>query len=162
MDSEQVLSIASALLVPVVAALVGAVAISFQDWRVRRSLAGKRKLAFEAATSQVTFAGDWWKATVAMLDPSSEALRDARKRATAWLDEASALVAHVEALPLYEPPPVSSIRRLLLLYPLRGWLAKMVRVAYFISLGWWVLVIGETITTALIEPENIGSWMSLP
>jgi hypothetical protein len=53
MKSEQVPSIAVALLVPVVAAVVGAVAIAFQDWRVRRSLAGRRKLAFEDATRQV-------------------------------------------------------------------------------------------------------------
>jgi hypothetical protein len=105
------------------------------------------------------FAGEWWKATGNLLDPSSEALRDARARATAWLNEASALVAQVETLPLYERVPVPSIRRLLLPYPLRRWPAKLVRVAHFMSLGLWVLVIGELITTALIEPENIGPWM---
>lgn len=159
MNREQVLSIAVTLLVPVVAAVVGTLAIAFQDWRVRRSLAGKRKMAFEDALRQVTFAGEWWKTTGALLGPSSEALPEARARATAWVDEASALVAQVGALRLPEPDRVSPIRRLLLLFPLRGWPAKVARVAYFMSLGWWLIEVGETMTNWLLEPENRGSWI---
>jgi hypothetical protein len=62
MRTEQVVTIILALLVPVVTGVVGALAILFQDWRVRRSRAGRRKLALEDATRQVAFAAEWWKA----------------------------------------------------------------------------------------------------
>ncbi len=154
MNSEQVVGLVGALLVPVVAAVVGACAIAFQDWRVRRSRAGRRKLALEDATRQVTFAGEWWKTTGALLGPSSEALSEARARVTEWLEEASELVAQAEALRLPEPVRVSPIRRLLLLYPLRQWPAKLARVAYFISLGWWLLVLGSLTSLALDKPDR--------
>lgn len=44
MQAQDVVTIVAAVLVPVVTAAVGSLAILFQDWRLRRSRAGRRKL----------------------------------------------------------------------------------------------------------------------
>lgn len=70
MRTEQVVTIVVALLVPMVTGVVGSLGILFQDWRARRSRAGRRKLALEDATRQVAFATEWWKARQS-LDPKA-------------------------------------------------------------------------------------------
>ena len=62
MSRQDVVNIALAVLVPVVTAVVGAIGVAFQDWRVRRSTAGRRKLAVDDARAQVNFVADWWNA----------------------------------------------------------------------------------------------------
>ena len=129
----EVVSIVTAVLVPVVTATVGALGLLFQDWRQRRSQVGRRKLAFEDATRQVAFASDWWKARQSVVS-SPQALQDATTRALAWLDEASALVTAAERLPVDGESRVS-LPRLLLFYRLQGRSAKIIRVAYYLCLG---------------------------
>jgi hypothetical protein len=155
MRTEQVVTIILALLVPVVTGVVGALAILFQDWRVRRSRAGRRKLALEDATRQVAFAAEWWKARQS-LDPSSEALHRARAGAFAWLDEASALVAGAEPPPLHEKESRVSLRRLLLLHPLERRSAKVVRCLFLLCLGLLILLAGNVITEALEGPVDVA------
>ena len=128
------------LLVPVVTVVVAAAVGAFQDWRVRRSQTGRRKLTLDDARAQVAFVSEWWEASGALgLAPSVQ--RDAALRAQTWLAEASQRVA---ATPLPEPsldqPGVW--RRLLLAYPLRTRAARAVRVTFYLVLGWTPIVLG--------------------
>jgi hypothetical protein len=54
MSAQEVVAVTVAVLVPVVTAVAGVVSLLVQDWRVRRSSAGRRRLAFEDATRQVS------------------------------------------------------------------------------------------------------------
>jgi hypothetical protein len=129
--SAEVVTIAAAVLVPVVTAVLGVLGIVFQDWRLRRTQAGRRKLALEDASRQVSFAAEWWNARKLLAD-SPEAMQEATTRAVAWLEEASSLVADSEPPLIGERPPIT-LRRLLLLYPVHGRAANVIRVAFYLS-----------------------------
>jgi hypothetical protein len=79
-QTQDVVPIVAAVLVPVVTAAVGALGLMFQDWRVTRSNAGRRKLRLEEATQRVTFTAEWWKARQA-IDSTPEELNQAAARA---------------------------------------------------------------------------------
>ncbi len=116
-----------AVLVPVVTAAVGMMSLLVQDWRARRSRAGRRRLAFEEATVV----------------------------AQGWLGEASARVTAAEQERSDEEPPVSR-GRLLLLYRFRRRPAKVIRIGFYTSLGamaFWSLAI---VSDVLSGQEGIG------
>ena len=111
-SSEVVINIAVALLVPIVTAVLGVLGVVFGDWRQRRTQAGRRKLALEDASRQVSFTAEWWNARKLLAD-SPQAEQEATTRAVAWLEEASALVAESKLPSVEERPPIT-LRRLLL------------------------------------------------
>jgi hypothetical protein len=80
--SDQVVSLAAALLVPIVTAVLGVLGLMFGDWRQRRTETGRRKLALEDASRQVSFAAEWWNAKK-LLAASLEAEQEATTRAAA-------------------------------------------------------------------------------
>lgn len=153
MTSTEVVTIATAVLVPVVTAVLGALGIAFQDWRHRKSEVGRRKLAFEDAGRQVSFATEWWNAKKLLVD-SPEAINEATARAVGWLEEASALVVKSNKVPIEEKPPIT-IRRLLLFYPLKGRAANVLRGVFYVCLAFMVFGLGNTITDALLYPEYV-------
>jgi hypothetical protein len=142
--------IATAVLVPIVTAILGALGIAFQDWRQRRSQVGRRRLALEDASRQVSFAAEWLN-TRKLLADSPEALQEATARAGAWLEEASARVQAATPPPIGERPPVT-LRRLLLFYPLQGRAAKIIRGAFYGCVGLVIATTGNAITTAF-DPQ---------
>jgi hypothetical protein len=151
--SAEVVTIAVAVLVPIVTAILGVLGIAFQDWRQRRSDAGRRRLAFEDAGRQVSFATEWWNARKLLVD-SPEAMKEATSRAVGWLEEASALVVEAKKVSIKEKPPLT-LRRLLLFYPLKGRAANILRGVFFVSLAVMVEGVGSTITDALLHPELV-------
>lgn len=138
--------IATAVLVPIVTAILGALGIALQDWRQRRSQAGRRRLALEDASRQVSFAAEWLN-TRKLLAESPEALQEATARAAAWLEEASARVRAATPPPIGERPPVT-LRRLLLFYPLQGRAANIIRGAFYVCVGLVIAATGNAISTA--------------
>jgi hypothetical protein len=141
-QAQEVVPIVAAVLVPIVTAAVG---LMFQDWWVRRSGAGRRKLLLEEATQRVTFTAEWWKARQA-IDSAPEELNQAAARALTWLNEASELINA-------DQEPGVSLRRLMLLQPFERRNAKILRVGYYLSLGLMLLASVAATGTAL-QSEN--------
>jgi hypothetical protein len=150
MSAQDVAAVAVAVLVPVVTAVAGVVSLLVQDWRVRRSREGRRRLAFEDATRQVTFAAEWWKATQ-LLPATPEMLQDTAAVAQGWLDEASARVTAAERARVDEEPHVS-VSRLLLLYRMRHGSAKAIRIGFYASTGVMAIV-----TTGVLGDAQDGN-----
>jgi hypothetical protein len=148
--------IASAVLVPVVTAILGALGIAFQDWRQRRSQAGRRKLALDDASRQVSFAAEWFN-TRKLLADSPEAMQEATLRAAAWLEEASARVAESTPPPTGEKPPIT-LRRLLAFYPIQGRAANVIRGVFYVCVGFLIWTAGNAITVVL-DPHERGKYL---
>jgi hypothetical protein len=129
--------------------MAGILGVMIQDWRVRKSQAGRRKLALEDASRQVSFAVDWWNAKKLIAD-SPGAIQEVTKCADDWLEKASIRVIGSEPPATRQRSPVT-FRRLLLLYPLRGWGANIIRGFFYVSLS--ILIVGTgTITSDALEP----------
>lgn len=107
------------VLVPIVTAIAGILGVMLQDWRVRRSQAGRRRLALEDARQQVTFAAEWWNAQKLVAD-SPAAVKEATSRTATWLEQASAQVSGSE-IPAAEEKRRITFRRLLLFYIARNY-----------------------------------------
>jgi hypothetical protein len=75
MSSAQTVTIVTAISVPVVTAILGVIGVMFQDWRARKTQAGRRKLALEDARRQVSFATEWWNARKLLAD-STETVQE--------------------------------------------------------------------------------------
>lgn len=158
MGTQDAVTIAVAVLVPVVTAAAGVVSLLIQDRRVRRSRDGRRRLVFEDATRQVAFAAEWWRAKQ-LTAATPEALQEPTSVANGWLDEASARVAAAEQPHFGEDPHVS-VSRLLLLYRLRRRSAKAVRIAFYAVLS----LMGFTVLSIVFDKatrENAASWASI-
>ena len=123
--TAQVVTIVIAVLVPIVTAIAGILGVMLQDWRVRRSQAGRRRLALEDARQQVTFAAEWWNAQTLVAD-SPAAVKEATSRTATWLEQASAQGSGSE-IPAAEEKRRITFRRLLLFYPLQGITANIIR-----------------------------------
>jgi hypothetical protein len=54
MTSDQLLNIATSLMVPFVAAVAGVTGLAFKDWRAHRNAVSRRKEAFANTTAQVS------------------------------------------------------------------------------------------------------------
>jgi hypothetical protein len=145
MQAHDVVPIVAAVLVPVVTAAVGALGLMFQDWRVSRSGAGRRKLQLEEATQRVAFTAEWWKTRQA-IDSTPEEMKQAAARALAWLNEASELTTAREESGV-------SLRRLLLLQRFQRRTAKILRVSYYLSLS-LMFVASVAATGTALQGEN--------
>lgn len=132
MTGIQIQQIVIAIVAPIITAAVGVLGLVIGDWRQRRTEAGRRKLAFEDASRQVSFAAEWVKATK-LIAASPEAEEEGTARAAAWLDEASRLVAASKPPPSDGRPGIS-IQRLLLADPLRNRAARRLRTAFYLTL----------------------------
>jgi hypothetical protein len=146
-NAAQVVTIVITLLVPVVTAVAGVLGVVFQDWRVRRSRVGQRKLALEDASRQVSFATNWWNARKLLADSPGE-VKEATTRAMSWLEEASVRVVGAEVQPAEQRRPVT-LRRLLLFYPIYGRTANIIRGIFYAFLGLLIWNVGSAISDAL-------------
>ncbi|WP_329546168.1 hypothetical protein OG548_19015 [Streptomyces sp. NBC_01356] len=146
MSAQDVVTVSVAVLVPVVTAAAGVVSLRAQDRRVRRSRAGRRRLAFEDATRQVAFAAEWWKAKQ-LVAATPEALQGPTAVANDWLDEASARVTAAEQADIDEETRVS-VSRLLLLYRFHRWSAKAIRIGFYAALAFMATVITVVLNDA--------------
>ena len=158
MSTQDVVTVAVAVLVPVVTAAAGVVSLLVQDRRLRRSRDGRRRLVFEDATRQVAFAAEWWRAKQ-LTAATPEALQEPTAVANGWLDEASARVAAAEQPDLGEDPHVS-VSRLLLLYRFRRRSAKAIRIGFYAVLG----LMGFTVLSIVFDKatrENTASWVAI-
>lgn len=126
------------VLVPVVTGIVGALGIMFQGWYARRSRAEQRRLAFEDAIRQVTFAEQWWKARTAM-DPAPVAVEYATTTALVQVDSAHNFVGALKDSQ-GTPDSRSVFRKLFLLYGFQRRVAKVLRVLYFLLLAFMYLI----------------------
>jgi hypothetical protein len=144
-QTQDVVPIVAAVLVPIVTAAVGALGLMFQDWRVTRSVVGRRKLLLEEATQRVTFTAEWWKARQA-IDSTPEELNQAAARALAWLNEASEIITTEEESGV-------SLRRLLLLQRFERRTARILRAGNYLSLSLMLLTSVAATGTAL-QGEN--------
>ncbi|GAH35088.1 unnamed protein product, partial [marine sediment metagenome] len=150
------ISVAVTLLVPILSAALGVIALVVGDWRQRRTQAGRRKLALEDASRQVSFAAEWWNARKALAD-SPQAEQDATTRAVAWLEAASARAQESNPPPEDEEPAVT-LSRLLLLYPLQSRAARVLRGAYYICLGLVPIMVGFLILDILDRPAGVPEY----
>ena len=135
------------VLVPVITAIIGALGVLWQDWRQRRSLAARRKLAFEDAIRQVSFAELWWRAKQSIAPSSGDAGQDTTADPLSFLDNALRLVKSVEP-PRFDQDARSLLRRLLLLYGFQRRAAKMLRVVFY-------LLLTVITVTALVALGNV-------
>jgi hypothetical protein len=143
MSRPEILQLVALLSVPVIAGIVGALGILLQDWRARRDLAVRRRVAMEEATMRVAFATEWWKACQ-LIAADEETLTNARARAALLMAEASSLVGSVPAVaPMEQTRPMP--QRLLLLYPLTRRSARVIRGFYYAVLVLPVVVIAGTL-----------------
>lgn len=147
MTGVPIVPIVLALLVPIVTAMAGILGVMLQDWRVRKSLAGRRKLALEDASRQVSFAVDWWNAKKLIAD-SPGAIQEVTKCADDWLEEASTRVIGSKPPAARQRSPIT-LRRLLLLYPLQGRAANIIRGFFYVSLAFLILGVGTVISDVL-------------
>lgn len=154
MTQEQRIQVAVSLLVPIVTAVLGVLSLAVGDWRQRRTQAGRRKLAFEDASRQVSFAAAWWSARKLLAD-TPEAEHEATTRAMAWLEEASALVAASHSPSLNEKQGLT-LRHLLLLYPLRRRAASIIRGVFWLCLGLVPIWVGGAMHN-IFQPGGIAT-----
>lgn len=137
------------LLVPVIAAIVGAVGILTRDLYDSKSEVGRRKHAMDVATHQVNFTAEWWKAKQALGTDADD--EEARARAESWLEEARTLVTDTLQP---DPRPQSGrtlVTRILLTYPFHRWTAKVLRVVYF---GLLTLLVTSALVSAIPPDEG--------
>jgi len=158
MGTQDVVNIVLTVLVPVVTAVVGAIGVAFQDWRARRSTTGRRKLAVDDARAQVNFVADWWNAKKS-LGQSPEALQEAASRATALLEDASAVVSALRLTSPVPEPPVT-VRRLALLYPFRTREGRAARAAFFFCSGVTVMALGASVSQQLSDEANKTTYLN--
>jgi hypothetical protein len=151
--TAQLVTVVITLLVPIITAVAGILGVMFQDWRVQRSQAGRRRLALEDAHRQVMFATEWWNAKK-LLAESPEAVREATTCAVAWLERASAGVPGPEMPVVIEKRRIT-LRRLLLFYPLQGISANIIRGMFYSLVAILILGVGATITDVLESPNYI-------
>lgn len=130
MSSQDVATV----LVPVITAIIGALGVLWQDWRQRRSLAARRKLAFEDAIRQVSFAEQWWRAKQSIAPSSGDAGQDTTADPLSFLDNALRLVKSVEQ-PRFDQDARPLLRRLLLLYGFQRRAARILRVVFYLLLA---------------------------
>ena len=135
MSSEDVATV----LVPVGTAIIGALGVLWQDWRQRRSLAARRKLAFEDAIRQVTFAEQWWRAKQSIAPPSGDSGQDTTADPLSFLDNALRLVKSVEQS-TFDRASQPLTRRLLLLYRFHRRSAKILRVVFYLLLAFITVI----------------------
>lgn len=152
MDSEQAIRIALTLVTPILTAGIGIVALVIGDWRERRTQAGRRKLAFEDASRQVDFATTWLKAN-REIAPQGE--QQATIKAQGWLDEASELVTEAGPQPDSGEHSVT-VRRLLLISPMRRRSARILRGCYYLFLGIVVLQVSGAVGAAFGNKDTLG------
>jgi hypothetical protein len=155
MDSEQVIRITLTIVTPILTAGIGIVALVIGDWRERRTQNGRRKLAVEDATRQVTFAEEWFTASKLIAD-SPDAQQRAALRAQSWLDEAAELLAESKPAPPDEEKRAVTARRLLLAYPMHRRSARVLRGFYYFFLGMAVLQIGGALGSAFGRTDTLG------
>jgi uncharacterized membrane protein len=154
MSTNELVSIALAVLSPILAAALGIVGLVVGDWHQRRTDAGRRKVAFEDASRQVAFATEWWNARKQLAD-SPEAEQQATSRAVAWLEEASERIVE-STPPQVDDRPTITMRRLLLAYPMESRSAWVFRGAFYMCLSFVFLSVAGAIDSAF-RPETIGA-----
>jgi hypothetical protein len=155
MDSEQVIRIALTIVTPILTAGIGIGALVIGDWRERRTQHGRRKLAVEDATRQVTFAEEWFTASKLIAD-SPDAQQRAAVRAQFWLDEAAELLAESKPAPPAEEKRAVTARRLLLAYPMQRRGARVLRGFYYFFLGVVVLQVSGALGSAFGRTDTLG------
>ncbi|MDR7280539.1 hypothetical protein [Catenuloplanes atrovinosus] len=137
-----------ALLVPVVTAVLGALALVLQERRNRRDVEHRRARALADATAQAAFVEQWWRALRELSGPVAPPPGDLAT-ARAILAEAAETVSQSRAPEVSPVKAPELLRRLLLLYRLRSLGARFVR-AVFLT---WVLLVLFVAIVPVIEGE---------
>ena len=150
------------LLLPVVTGLVAALGLYLKEWRLARDKKDIRNRAIADANAEVAFASEWWKATQLL---GSDAPPDSPKRMLAFLADAEALVAGTQHLGAAQRNPVT-LSRVLLLYPMHGRWARIVRRLFFASVLWLIVAaLGVALDLTSSDPSiathDVGGGISL-
>lgn len=149
---------AVALLIPIATAVIGGLGVSLQDRRLRRSVAERRRVAFEDAIRRVTFATQWVQARQS-LGISSELRQQDVQLALSWLTEASAIARSTGPAVVAEDPR-SLVSQLFLLYKMKRWAARLVRVAFYLAVAyicWTALIALGEVLSHVTYPDQ-ASW----
>jgi hypothetical protein len=150
MTSQDVATVLTATLVPLVTGIVGAIGILFQERRAQRSTAERHRLAYEDAAGRVGFALQWLEARKSVT-PSPDSVQEATDTALSWITEAAFIVDSAGMQkPEKDKGPV--VGRLFLFYRMYRWSARTLRVTYYLCLLYllWLalIVLGETLSHA--------------
>lgn len=145
--------IVAAIVGPLITALLAASAVGFKQWRNAREGAHLRSETLDRHRSQVEFIDTWLQAHERVA--GSDALaQQHRERAVVDLDLLYQQMAQVMATPI--PRPRNSARdivRSLFLIGVRGGLAQLLRVLYWVALFFGALTTAATMTVA---PETMA------
>ncbi|MGW7050795.1 hypothetical protein [Streptomyces sp. NPDC054887] len=139
------------VLTAVVASLLGAAGLWFQEWRMRRRSEARRRHELEEAQAYLAFMSQWFS-THATVAPGVDI---ARKRlwASELLDR-QLRELHVSLSEVQQPRRTSfwaRIRKLLLLYRLHSITGSLVRLLFYI-----ILIIVCSVTPGLLVDERIA------
>ncbi|QDO37858.1 hypothetical protein FNV62_06370 [Streptomyces sp. RLB3-17] len=130
MNSNNIVALVVALLVPVVTAIAGTVSVLLENRQARNSLTASRRLAFEDASRQIAFTVEWWQAQQ-LLSTTPQTLQDAEATARGWIDQAATLASEAGRSHLDTDPPSASPSRVLLLYRFHRRAAKSIGCSSF-------------------------------
>ncbi|WP_405734739.1 hypothetical protein OG607_40920 [Streptomyces sp. NBC_01537] len=134
MNSNNIVALIVALLVPVVTAIAGTVSVLLENRQARNSLTGSRRLAFEDASRQIAFTVEWWQAQQ-LLPTTAQTLQDAEATARGCMDQAATLASEAGRSHLDADSPGALPSRVLLLYRFHRRAAKWIRLAYYTALA---------------------------
>jgi hypothetical protein len=148
--------IPSTLLAPVLTAILSGIGVVVQDWRVRRSRVGRRKLAIGDAVAQVEFIVKWWTARQSLAE-SPEVLRADAAEVAAWLGRARSLVNETEQAVTRSQP--MSFRRLMLMQPFDDLAAKLLRVGFLVSFGLATMSLATSLSQRLTGETDTPGWV---
>jgi hypothetical protein len=153
MATQEAVAVFVALLVPIATTIVGTLGAVYQEHHARRTAGWRRKAAFEDASRRVAFAHEWRNAQQAITD-SLETAAATNARAQTLLDEAIKLIENTDRSTADGGRPVS-VRTLLLAYRMRRISARIIRLVFYVSSAWFLLLCFILLGEAL-DPGGIS------
>lgn len=144
--------VAGAVIGPLIATFLAGFGVWLKEWRGHRDDESRRQQALRRATEEVAFIDSWIHAFGQVSEPSASEM--VRARAREDLERAYAVLSasrlpHVEgrdpavvAERVREPVTIRRVLGILLMFPLRSWVARGLSIVYYISLLWALIWAG--------------------
>ncbi|MFE1882822.1 hypothetical protein [Streptomyces diastatochromogenes] len=127
MVNYEFLQIAAPLAIPVITGVVGGIGLIFKDYRHSKSAERKASQQLRHATAQLQFISDWVQ-TRQLLGSASDA------HGALELMERSLVSVAQQGIAVREKRQPVSLRRILLLVPLKSFTAQFARLLFWLSL----------------------------
>ncbi|MFF5935998.1 hypothetical protein [Streptomyces sp. NPDC012508] len=143
--------IVGSVLTAVVASLLGAAGLWFQEWRTRRRSEARRRHELEEAQAYLAFMSQWFS-THAAVAPGVDIARTRLWASNLLVSQLRTVHTSLNEIPQPRRTPFwARIRRLLLLYPLRATPGSLVRLLFYS-----VLIIVCSVTPGLLLDERVA------